>query len=69
MRIEGETFVQEGKGVVVTAFVVELVRLFVKAGVRVDVVMTAGACRFVTPMTLQALSGRPVLTDLGFELS
>ncbi|MBK9673823.1 MAG: bifunctional phosphopantothenoylcysteine decarboxylase/phosphopantothenate--cysteine ligase CoaBC [Betaproteobacteria bacterium] len=42
----------------------ELVRLFVKAGVRVDVVMTAGACRFVTPMTLQALSGRPVLTDL-----
>ena len=26
--------------------------------------MTAGACRFITPMTLQALSGRPVLTDL-----
>ena len=42
----------------------ELTRLFVKAGVRVDVVMTAAACRFVTPMTLQALSGRPVLTDL-----
>jgi phosphopantothenoylcysteine decarboxylase/phosphopantothenate--cysteine ligase len=42
----------------------ELTRLFVKADVRVDVVMTAGACRFITPMTLQALSGRPVLTDL-----
>jgi phosphopantothenoylcysteine decarboxylase/phosphopantothenate--cysteine ligase len=42
----------------------ELTRLFVKAGVRVDVVMTAAACRFITPMTLQALSGRPVLTDL-----
>ena len=41
-----------------------LARLFVSAGVRVDVVMTAGACRFITPMTLQALSGRPVLTDL-----
>jgi phosphopantothenoylcysteine decarboxylase / phosphopantothenate---cysteine ligase len=41
-----------------------LTRLFVKAGVRVDVVMTAAACRFITPMTLQALSGRPVLTDL-----
>jgi phosphopantothenoylcysteine decarboxylase / phosphopantothenate---cysteine ligase len=42
----------------------ELTRLFVKAGVHVDVVMTDGACRFITPMTLQALSGRPVLTDL-----
>jgi len=42
----------------------ELTRLFVKAGVRVDVVMTEAACRFIAPMTLQALSGRPVLTDL-----
>src|SRR5512132_1471828 len=42
----------------------ELTRLFVKAGVAVDVVMTAGACRFITPITLQALSGRPVRTDL-----
>ena len=42
----------------------ELARLFVKAGVTVDVCMTDAACRFVTPLTLQALSGRPVLTDL-----
>jgi phosphopantothenoylcysteine decarboxylase/phosphopantothenate--cysteine ligase len=42
----------------------ELTRLFVKAGIAVDVVMTPGACRFITPMTLQALSGNPVLTDL-----
>ncbi len=42
----------------------ELVRLLVKDGVAVDVVMTASACRFVTPLTFQALSGRPVLTDL-----
>jgi len=42
----------------------ELTRLFVKAGIGVDVVMTPGACRFITPMTLQALSGNPVLTDL-----
>jgi phosphopantothenoylcysteine decarboxylase/phosphopantothenate--cysteine ligase len=40
----------------------ELTRLFVKAGVAVDVVMTAAAMRFVSPMTFQALSGRPVLT-------
>ncbi len=42
----------------------ELTRLFVKAGIAVDVVMTAAACRFITPITLQALSGRPVRTDL-----
>ena len=42
----------------------ELTRLFVKAGVLVDVVMTDAATRFVTPTTFQALSGRPVLTDL-----
>jgi phosphopantothenoylcysteine decarboxylase/phosphopantothenate--cysteine ligase len=42
----------------------ELVRLLVKAGIVVDVVMTEAATRFVTPTTFQALSGRPVLTDL-----
>jgi phosphopantothenoylcysteine decarboxylase / phosphopantothenate---cysteine ligase len=42
----------------------ELTRLLVKAGVVVDVVMTEAATRFVSAMTFQALSGRPVLTDL-----
>ena len=42
----------------------ELTRLLVKEGIVVDVVMTAGATRFIAPMTLQALSGHPVLTDL-----
>jgi phosphopantothenoylcysteine decarboxylase / phosphopantothenate---cysteine ligase len=42
----------------------ELTRLFVKARVVVDVVMTDAATRFVAPTTFQALSGRPVLTDL-----
>jgi phosphopantothenoylcysteine decarboxylase/phosphopantothenate--cysteine ligase len=44
--------------------VAEFTRLLVKAGVAVDVVMTEAATRFVAPMTFQALSGRPVLTDL-----
>jgi phosphopantothenoylcysteine decarboxylase/phosphopantothenate--cysteine ligase len=44
--------------------VCELVRLLVKDGAQVDVVMTASATRFVSPTTFQALSGRPVLTDL-----
>jgi phosphopantothenoylcysteine decarboxylase/phosphopantothenate--cysteine ligase len=42
----------------------ELTRLLVKAGIVVDVVMTSAATRFVTQTTFQALSGRPVLTDL-----
>ncbi|MBU6486180.1 MAG: bifunctional phosphopantothenoylcysteine decarboxylase/phosphopantothenate--cysteine ligase CoaBC, partial [Betaproteobacteria bacterium] len=42
----------------------ELVRLLVKDGVSVDVVLTEGGARFVTATTFQALSGRPVLSDL-----
>jgi phosphopantothenoylcysteine decarboxylase/phosphopantothenate--cysteine ligase len=42
----------------------ELVRLLTQAGVDVQVVMTEAACRFITPVTLQALSGKPVHTDL-----
>ena len=42
----------------------ELVRLLRGEGAAVRVVMTAGACEFITPLTLQALSGNPVHTDL-----
>ena len=42
----------------------ELVRLLVKDGITVDVVLTEGGARFVTATTFQALSGRPVLSDL-----
>ncbi len=42
----------------------ELTRLLTQAGAEVRVVMTAAACRFITPVTLQALSGNPVHTDL-----
>ncbi|WP_133683896.1 bifunctional phosphopantothenoylcysteine decarboxylase/phosphopantothenate--cysteine ligase CoaBC [Paludibacterium purpuratum] len=41
----------------------ELTRLLIKAGHRVEVVMTAGATHFVAPLTFQALSGNPVYTD------
>jgi phosphopantothenoylcysteine decarboxylase / phosphopantothenate---cysteine ligase len=37
-----------------------LIRLLVKEGVEVKVVMTAEACNFVTPLTLSALSQNPV---------
>ncbi len=41
-----------------------LVRLLVKAGAEVQVVMTAAAHDFITPLTLATLSKRPVLTEL-----
>ncbi|MDI1299089.1 bifunctional phosphopantothenoylcysteine decarboxylase/phosphopantothenate--cysteine ligase CoaBC [Methylotenera sp.] len=42
----------------------ELVRLLVKANYDVQVVMTAAACQFITPVTMQALSGKPVFIDM-----
>ncbi len=42
----------------------ELVRLLIKTGISVQVVMTKAACEFITPVTMQALSGRPVFTDM-----
>ena len=41
----------------------ELTRALVKVGATVQVVMTAGAEQFITAVTLQALSGRPVYTS------
>lgn len=41
----------------------ELARLLVKQGIEVQAAMTEAACRFITPVTLQALTGRPVLTN------
>ncbi len=41
----------------------ELLRLLMKQGHSVQVVMTEAACHFISPTTLQALSGRPVYLD------
>jgi phosphopantothenoylcysteine decarboxylase/phosphopantothenate--cysteine ligase len=41
-----------------------LARLLSKAGSEVDVVMTQAATKFVGPVTFEALTGRPVHTDL-----
>src|SRR5688500_1395101 len=42
----------------------ELLRLLARAGADVRVAMTEAATRFITPVTMQALSGQPVWTDL-----
>ena len=39
-----------------------------QAGARVETVMTESATRFITPLTLRSLTGRPVVTDM-FEPS
>ncbi len=42
----------------------ELVRLLIREGADVQVVMTESACRFIGQATLQGLSGKRVFTDL-----
>jgi phosphopantothenoylcysteine decarboxylase/phosphopantothenate--cysteine ligase len=42
----------------------DLVRRLREQGAEVRVVMTRPACEFITPLTLQALSGKPVHTEL-----
>ena len=39
-----------------------------QAGARVEVVMTESATKFITPLTLRNITGRPVVTDM-FELA
>ncbi|GAC1551676.1 MAG: bifunctional phosphopantothenoylcysteine decarboxylase/phosphopantothenate--cysteine ligase CoaBC [Collimonas sp.] len=41
----------------------EFTRAMIKAGASVQVVMTAAAMHFITPVTMQGLSGKPVFTD------
>jgi phosphopantothenoylcysteine decarboxylase / phosphopantothenate---cysteine ligase len=45
----------------------DLVRRLLERGAEVQVVMTAGAQKFVAPMTFQAVSGRPTRSDLWDE--
>ncbi len=45
----------------------ELVRSLIKEGISVQVVMTKNACKFITPLTLQSLSGKKVAVD-AFDL-
>ncbi len=43
--------------------IAELTRLLTKAGATVQVAMTEAATQFITPVTMQALSGQPVYTS------
>ncbi|NLI82783.1 MAG: bifunctional phosphopantothenoylcysteine decarboxylase/phosphopantothenate--cysteine ligase CoaBC [Deltaproteobacteria bacterium] len=65
--LDGKTIVLGVTGGIAAYKAAEVVRSFVKAGANVQVVMTANARQFVSPLTLQTLSGQPVCTDL-FDL-
>ena len=41
-----------------------LVNFYKKEGYNVDVIMTKNACEFITPLTLETLSGNKVVTDM-----
>ncbi len=43
---------------------VEIGRRLIDEGYSVQVVMTKSACNFITPLTLESVTGKPVLTDL-----
>jgi len=46
----------------------DLASKLVQAGARVEIVMTGAATRFIAPLTLRSIVGRPVVTDM-FELT
>ncbi len=64
MLLENKKIILGVTGGIAAYKAAELCRLLVKAGADVQVVMTMAAQQFVTPLTFQALSGKPVLTSL-----
>jgi phosphopantothenoylcysteine decarboxylase / phosphopantothenate---cysteine ligase len=63
MDLAGKKIVLGMTGGIACYKVAELTRGLVKAGATVQVVMTQAATQFITPVTMQALSGRAVFTD------
>jgi phosphopantothenoylcysteine decarboxylase / phosphopantothenate---cysteine ligase len=64
MTLKGKRILLGITGGIAAYKAAELTRLLVKAGADVRVAMTEAGTRFITPMTLQALSGQAVWTDL-----
>ncbi|MFM8247359.1 MAG: bifunctional phosphopantothenoylcysteine decarboxylase/phosphopantothenate--cysteine ligase CoaBC [Burkholderiaceae bacterium] len=63
MTLAGKHIVLGLSGGIACYKAAEFARGLVKAGASVQVVMTASAQQFITPVTMQALSGRPVFSD------
>src|SRR5882724_1127711 len=63
-RLSGRRLLLGVTGGIAAYKAAELTRRLVEVGAEVQVVMTASAREFVTPLTFQALSGKPVRTEL-----
>ncbi len=63
LALQGKHIVLGLSGGVACYKAAELTRELVKAGATVQVVMTDAATQFITPVSMQALSGRPVYTS------
>ena len=63
MQLTGKHIVLGLTGGVACYKAAELARALIKAGASVQVVMTEAARHFITPVTMQALTGKPVFTD------
>ena len=64
MKLTGKRFVIGITGGIAAYKTIELIRLLRKAGAEVRVVLTPAAAEFVTPLTLQAISGNVVSQSL-----
>jgi phosphopantothenoylcysteine decarboxylase/phosphopantothenate--cysteine ligase len=62
--LEGKTVVLGLTGGIACYKAAELVRALTRNGATVRVMMSEGAQQFITPLTLQALSGQPVATNM-----
>ena len=63
LELAGRHFVLGLSGGIACYKSAELCRALVKAGATVQVVMTEAAAQFITPATMQALSGRTVFSS------
>jgi phosphopantothenoylcysteine decarboxylase/phosphopantothenate--cysteine ligase len=63
-RLSGRRLLLGVTGGIAAYKAAELTRRLIEVGAEVQVVMTASAREFVTPLTFQALSGKPVRTEL-----
>ncbi len=62
--LKGKTVVLGITGSIAAYKAADIVSKLTQAGARVEVVMTDSATRFITPLTLRSITGRPVVTSM-----
>src|SRR5688572_1708412 len=62
--LDGKRIILAVTGSIACYKAVDLASKLTQAGAQIDIIMTESAQRFVTPLTFQAVTGRPVYTSL-----